>query len=218
MRVSGALSRTLAAAADGGIFKRGPMSTFDDRLSRFQAHLDAILEREPEVFELESTLPGVASVMCLVYREVPQPGSITGVTFGLSEVSPPEWVQARPELLIAVDSTDVAWPLAAGEVANQLRGKRAFAYGEVIDFHGHIAAESAMSAFFVFAPSILERASYAGIDVGGEQPVEIAGLYPIYDSERAVLSQVGFERFWNDPRFDLYDVHREVVQLGSDGN
>ena len=75
-----------------------------------------------------------------------------------------------------------------------------------------------MSAFFVFAPAILERASYAGIDVGGEQPIDIAGLYPIYDSERAIIGQLGLENFWNHPAFDLYDVQRRVVQLGNDGN
>ncbi|HVJ14496.1 MAG TPA: suppressor of fused domain protein [Polyangiaceae bacterium] len=194
------------------------MTTSEDRLSRFQDHLTLVLEQEPEIFEFDSTLPGLPGVVCLVYREVPEPGMITGVTFGLSEVSRPEWLHARPELLIAVDSADIAWALAAAEAVNHLRGKRAFSYGEVIDFHQHVSEESAMSAFFVFAPAILERTSYAGIDVGGEQPIDIAGLYPIYDSERAIIGQLGLETFWNHPDFDLYDVQRRVVQLGNDGN
>jgi len=185
------------------------------RLSRFLDHLDSVLEREPQIVPFDSKLPGVAKVVCLVYRDVPGPGSIAAVTYGLSEMDHPEWILGRPELCIAVDSTDISWALAAGEVAARLRGKCPFGYGEVINFGEPIARDSAMSAFFVFAPSILQRKDYRGIDVGGPLPVNIAGLYPIYDSERALLDRMGLQRFWDHPNFDLYDVHRPAVQANS---
>jgi hypothetical protein len=189
----------------------GSLTTSHERLSRFLDHLGSIFEQEPEFFPFDSRLPGVSRVVCLVYRDAPEPGSITGVTYGLSEVSHPDWVLGRPELCISLDSSDVSWPLAAGEVVNQLRGKCPFLYGEVIDFGEAIADESAMSAFFVFAPSILRHQDYAGIDVGGSLPINIAGLYPIYGSERALIAGMGLERFWNHPNFDLYDVRRPAV-------
>jgi len=151
----------------------------------------------------------------MVYRDIPEAGHITGVTYGLSEVAHPDWHFSRPELIISVQSTDLAWPLAVAEMANQLRGKCPFVYGDVIDFGGKISEESAMSAFLVFVPSILERGAHRGIDVGAEQPVHISGMHPLYESEPAVVTEIGLDRFWKHPNFDLYDVHRAAVESAS---
>lgn len=41
-----------------------------------------------------------------------------------------------------------------------------------------------MTAFVVFAPSVLDRADFTGVDVGDKLPINITGMYPIYDGER----------------------------------
>ena len=151
-----------------------------------------------------------------MYENIPEPGHITGVTYGLSEVEHVDWRFARPELIISVKSTDIAWPLAVAEMANQLRGRCSFCYGAVINFGEKVSEESEMSAFFVFAPSILEKEDFLNIDVGGPQSITIAGMYPIYDSERASISKLGLERFWHHPNFDLYDIRRAEVRTGDD--
>ncbi len=148
----------------------------------------------------------------MVYRDIPEADHVTGVTYGLSEVAHPSWRSGRPELMISVQSRDIAWPLAVAEMAKQLRGECPFGYGDVIDFGGKISEESEMSAFLVFMPTILAPHAALGIDVGAEQPVNIAGMYPIYDSELAQLSAMGFEKFWKHPNFDRYDVHRPAVE------
>ncbi len=68
-----------------------------------------------------------------------------------------------------------------------------------------------MSAFFVFAPSGLDRDAYLNIDVGGPQKLSLAGVYPIYDSEQAKIREWGLDRFWHHPNFDMYDVKRAKV-------
>lgn len=191
--------------------RAGTVTTSKDRLGKFLEHLDAIFEREPLFHPFDSNIPGAPEVVCMTYRDVPEPGHITGVTYGLSEVPHADWKFGRPELLIAVQSTDISWPLAIAEMANQLRGRCPFCYGDVIDFGEKVADDSDMSAFFVFAPSILEKADYLGIDVGGPQTINISGIYPIYDSERAAIRELGMERFWHHPNFDLYDVRRPMV-------
>lgn len=148
----------------------------------------------------------------MVYRDIPEPEHITGVTYGLSEVEHAEWRLGRPELMISVKSTDIAWPLAIAEMANELRGRCPFCYGDVINFGDTVSEASQMSAFLVFAPSILEKDYYLNIDVGGPQPISIAGMYPIYDAERALIPELGLERFWRHPNFDLYDVRRPMVR------
>ena len=187
------------------------MSTPRDRFSKFLEHLDLIFQAEPEFFPFESKLPGAPNLACMVYRDVPEAAHITGVTYGLSEVAHPSWRFGKPELIISVQSTDTAWPLAIAEVANQLRGTCPFGYGDVIDYGRPIADESAMSAFLVFAPSILAPHVALGIDVGAEQPIQLSGMHPIYERERAVLAELGLERFWKHPDFDRYDVRRAPI-------
>lgn len=190
-------------------------TTAQDRLERYLAHLHSIFQVEPEFHHpLDSTIPGAPRVAYFVYKDVPEPGHITGVTYGLSEVEHPAWRFARPELIISVRSTDGHWPVAVALVANRLRGQCPFTYGEVINFSERISPDSEMSAFFVFAPSILERDAYDAIDVGGPQKLSLAGIYPIYDSERDVISEIGLKRFWHHPNFDLYDVRRPRIEAG----
>lgn len=187
------------------------LETPKDRLKQFLAHLDSIFQVEPEFFPFESRQPGYAKVVCMVYRDIPEEGSITGVTYGLSEVVHPDWKFGRPELTISVDSTDTAWPLAIAELASQLRGNCPFSYGNVINFGDQISDESAMSAFLIFTPSILEKEHFLDIDIGAYN-VNIAGAYPLYDSERELISEIGLEAFWHHPSFDMYDVGRPIAR------
>jgi hypothetical protein len=189
------------------------MATRRDRIDRFLAHLDEIFGVEPTFFPLDSSHPNVPGVVCLVYRDIPEAGFITGVTYGLSEVQHPTWKLGRPELTITVDSEDLAWPLAMAHMANNLRGNCPFCYGDVVNFGAQISDESEMSAFLIFAPSIFEeKQSYLNIDVGGEQLLNISGVYPLYDSEREVIPKIGLKAFWHHPNFGMYDVKRRRVE------
>jgi hypothetical protein len=186
-----------------------------DRLSKFLEHLDLIFQAEPEFIPFESKSPALPNLACMLYREIPEADHVTGVTYGLSEAVHPTWRAARPELMISVRTTDIAWPLAIAELATELRGRCPFGYGDVIDYGGKISEESGMFAFLVFTPSILAPNAALRIDVGGEQPLNLMGMYPIYDSERAALTELGLEQFWKHPNFDRYDVRRAPVPSGS---
>jgi len=187
------------------------VSTARDRLEKFLEHLDAVFQSEPEFFPIESLNPDLPKLACMVYRDVPEADHVTGVTYGLSEANHPSWRLGKPELIISVQSTDVAWPLAVAQMANQLRGQCPFNYGDVIDFGAEISEESKMSAFFVFAPAILQASAFLGIDVGGRLPINLAGMYPFYASERPLLAEMGLEQFLHQPDLDLYDVHRAAL-------
>ena len=189
------------------------MTTAKERLARFLAHLDQVFGQEPEFFPFDSPDPELPEVVALVYREVPEPGHITGITYGLSEAEHPAWRLGRPELILSVESENPAWPLAAAEIAARLRGDCPFSYGDVINFGEAVAEGSAMSSFFVFAPAILEPESFRAIDVGGAQPLNLAGLYPIHHSEGAVIAKVGLEAFWHHEGFDPYSVTRPAIRL-----
>lgn len=176
-------------------------------------HLDSIFQTEPDFYTNDSLVSGLPGVTSIVYRDIPEAGFITGFSHGLSTVDHPKWKIARPELTLTVRSTDLAWGQAVGYIANKLRGDCPFCYGDIINFRETVSTESEMDAFFVFAPSILTPENYQGIDSGEGYNITISGLYPFYSDEIPVLERIGLERFWHNPGFDMYDVHRSRIRL-----
>jgi Suppressor of fused protein (SUFU) len=176
------------------------------RVDRYLAHLDALsggVEAEYTIWD--STRPGLPAVTSIVYRDLPQ-GLMTGLTYGLSLAEHEEWRVSKPELCISVRSDDPSWAIVAGNVAQTLRGRCPFCYGDTINF-GEITPESPMTAFVVGPPAVLDRADYTAIDVGDDRPVSIAGLYPIHDVERRYIGEHGLDAFMR-LGWDGYDVTR----------
>ncbi|SNC59875.1 Suppressor of fused protein (SUFU) [Hymenobacter gelipurpurascens] len=182
-------------------------------LEKYLEHLDRIFQIEPEFYPERTLIEGLYGVTSIVYRDIPEPGMVTGITFGLSLLDHPEWQLSRPELCISVESDDTSWARVAGYLANQGRGKLGFCYGDTINFRAQIADDSEMDAFLIFAPAILDSQDYLNIDIGQEYKINVAGLFPIYSSEIGVCHEMGFEKFWHHPDFDMYDVKRKRIQL-----
>jgi hypothetical protein len=179
---------------------------------KYLEYLDSIFQVEPRFYTNESECKNIPGVTSIVYENIPEPGYITGLTYGLSLCSHPEWKYGRPELCLSVQSEDISWGQVPGFIANRLREKCPFCYGETINFKEKIADDSEMSAFFVFAPSIIDKNDYLDIDIGLDYKINIAGLYPIYESELKVINDIGLDAFWHSPGFDLYDINRKKIE------
>ena len=178
-------------------------------MERFLAHLDAVsggVEPEFSGFPCAKGPP----VSVLTYRDVPEAGMLVGITYGLSLGRHPDWVAGRPELCIGVRSEDPAWAYALGDIAAAHRDEWPFCYGSTVDFHEPVSAGSPMSAFLLFAPAVLEREDYAGIDLGDDLPVNLTGMYPIHEVERQWVREHGLEAFWALD-WEPDDVHRAPV-------
>lgn len=181
-------------------------------IEKYLEHLDKIFQVEPEFYKeksLDEKFPGVTNI---VYRDIPEEGMTTAITYGLSIIKHGDWKFGRPELCIAVESADTSWGQVAGYLANQLRGKFPFCYGQTINFREQISNDSEMDAFILFAPSIFDKTDYLNIDIGLDYKINIAGLYPIYSSEFQKIEELGLEGFWKHPNFDLYNVKRKKVE------
>jgi Suppressor of fused protein (SUFU) len=137
---------------------------------------------------------------------MPEPGTLTMVTYGISEAMHPDWKQGRPELVVSLDSEDMAWGMAAAYMAEAARGDFPFAYSQVLNFNRAISEESPMSAFFLFAPSFLDQEQTKL--VLPNKTIFLYGAYPLYAGETNLIEQIGLEKFWNLPGFDLYNVKR----------
>jgi hypothetical protein len=185
-------------------------------VERYLHHLDNIFQQEPKYFNNDSLIDGVSGVTSIVYRDIPEKGYTTGLTYGLSLVDHLEWKLRRPELCISVESSKIGWGQVAGFLANRLRGDCPFCYGQTINFHEQISDDSEMDAFFIFAPNTLGKDNYSNIDIGADYKINIVGLYPMYSSELEVYHQIGLKAFWHHPNFDNYSVRRKRITMVND--
>jgi hypothetical protein len=181
------------------------------RAERYLEHLDELSGgSEPRFLRIESSHPGLKSVTVITYVDLPEPGHLTAITYGLSLADHPDWRQGKPELCISVQSTDVDWAMAMGFLAERLRGQCPFTYGNTVDLGEPVTPDTAMTAFVVFAPISLEREDATDIDVGDDLPINIKGLYPVHESERQYIRANGLEPFWHLD-WDPYDTRRAAV-------
>ncbi|ASK32833.1 hypothetical protein CEY12_19490 [Chryseobacterium sp. T16E-39] len=175
-------------------------------------HLYQIFQQEPELYLEESLIKGIPGITTIVYRDIPEKGCITAFTYGLSLVEHPDWKIGRAELCISVNSSHLDWAQAMGYIANQLRGDCPFSYAQVINFKEKISPDSEMDAFFIFAPSTIDKEDYLYIDIGTDYKVSIASLYPMYSDEIEIYNNIGLEKFWHHPSFDNYKVNRKKIK------
>ncbi len=176
----------------------------------YLAHLQEIFGDEDAIHQADS-VDGKPAVSVFVYQNVPEEGMITGVTYGLSISSDPEWKLARPELIVSVQSMDIAWPCAAADFAAYFRGKKRFIYGDVFTSDDPLAPDTRMNGFFVFAQSILPK-ELASVQLN-DYKVHLSQLYPIYRDELAVYDRIGLEAFWKHESFDMYDITRDPIRF-----
>ena len=151
-------------------------------------------------------------VWVVTYRDVPDEGSLTALTYGLSSIDHPLWKVGRPEVLISVNSSNPDWALAAGFLVKRYRGSCPFSMGNVLRFGSSITAESQMSAFFVFASSLLSP------DEGAislpDRRVNVVQIYPIYEEEIGLIEQEGVPAFFGRDGVDFVDVQRRNLGEG----
>lgn len=182
------------------------------RAEDFVSHLSALAGRHPaDVFYQD--LAGGTRINALIYPDVPERGMQVGVTYGLSLIDDPAWVHGRPELLIAVNSTDDRWTRAAGLLAANLAGQCTFSYGDVLDFGQPVTPDSAMHHFVVYAPVMLERADFLNVLRAPEgapaaDVINLQGLYPIHASEADAIAEGRMAELWKTG-WDPHDVLRE---------
>ncbi|HKW73726.1 MAG TPA: suppressor of fused domain protein [Candidatus Dormibacteraeota bacterium] len=181
--------------------------------SRAERYLDRIVElaggREPRINPIETSRPEVhlPPVVALSFQDMPEPGLISGFTYGLSLARHPLWQFGRPELAITVFSKDVGWPISIALMADRLRGECPFEFGNTINVGETITDETHLAAFAIFAPPFPDNPDDCKIDVGDDVPVILTGCYPIHRTEMDFIERNGLEAFWKLD-WDAYDVQR----------
>lgn len=175
----------------------------------FIDHLQSVFGKEDAIHKVEAK-DGGPSIAVFVYKDIPEEGMITGVTYGLSACAFPAWTMARAEMIVSVESLDVNWPLAAGTFAALFRGEKSFSYGDVFTTDIPLASDTQMDGFLIFAQSILEP-EFVSLQVN-DYKIHFSQFYPIYKQELAIYGKIGLEAFWKHPGFDMYNVKRKPIR------
>src|SRR6185295_7090236 len=103
--------------------------------------LDELAGKEGE-YHLITDEKETPPLWVMIYQDMPEAGSLSAFTYGLSSVDHPDWKLGCPELVVCVDSKDKNWGLAVGYLAKKYRRISAFSYGTIHRFGEKISPES----------------------------------------------------------------------------
>ncbi|MBE2286656.1 MAG: suppressor of fused domain protein [Prosthecobacter sp.] len=172
-------------------------------------HLTTIFGGEQKILKQDADDGGPA-ISIFIYESTPEPGMITGVTYGLSQRNYPDWTQSRPEMIISMESTSHAWPAVAMDLTAYFASKKRFCYGDVFTVDGPLVEDTEMDAVLIFAQSILEPEA-ASVQLSNYR-VHLSQYYPFYRSEVDLYGRIGLEAFWKHPKFEIYDPKRPRIE------
>lgn len=185
------------------------------RLSRYLGQVQALTGVGPVVREILPAGSGLGRVLAIVCVNVPEPGYLTGFTYGLSLVDHEEWTSGRRELSITIRSDDFEWAIIPSRVVGAMRGVSAFNGGRAFGYKERFVEYSGMSSLLLARPA--GEWNSGTLDIGSEQfdwseddVVDLVGAYPIYSSEREFIKVNGFDEFWNR-EWDRFDPLRAPV-------
>ena len=174
----------------------------------FLSHIENVFGRA-DLIKKQDCPRGGLPVSVFIYRDIPEKGMVTGVTYGLSCYPHPDWKLARPEMIISIETADVMWAWTAAYFSAMFRGEKRFRYGDVFTVEGPLASDTKMDGVLIFAQSILEP-DVQVFDVN-DYRIHFSQFYPIYRSELPAYEKLGLERFWKHEGFSMYDPKRPPI-------
>nr|WP_259407888.1 suppressor of fused domain protein [Streptomyces akebiae] len=149
-----------------------------------------------------------------MYTDVPEPGFVTGFTYGLSPFRRANAQTPARELCITMRSTDPAWARVPALTVAALRGLCPFDAGMVIGYKKPYVPPSDLSSLVLAsAPPPLALAGPVDVTTPGagtQDLIEIVGAYPVYPSERTAVHADGLGVLF-DSTWDPYDPGRRTV-------
>lgn len=179
-----------------------PAEIFLNRVERY-------FGAEPQFYKGIPAKDNLIPPAVMVFKNFPEYGFTTCVTYGLSFSDHPDWkMKRRPELVMTVNSRNIIWATTLADLVSEMRGQFPFSYGQTIMCPEKITEKSAMDGFLIFAPPFLTKDQYLDIDIGVDYKICLTGAYPVTRNEVELLNRDGLEKFWKKDGFDCFDVYR----------
>jgi len=176
----------------------------------FLKKMESYFGEGPQFYKGMPAKDGLMPPAVMVFKNFPEHGFMTCVTYGLSFSNHPDWkMKRRPELVMTVNSWNLDWATALADMASEMRGQLPFSYGQTVLCPGKITEKSAMDGYLIFAPPFLTREQFLDIDIGvADYKICLTGAYPVTRNEVQLLTRDGLEKFWKRDGFDCFDVYR----------
>jgi len=174
----------------------------------FLSHIESVFG-PADVIKKHDCPKGGVPVSVFIYRDIPDKGMVTGVTYGLSCYPHPDWKLARPEMIISIKSKDLMWAWVAAYFCAEFRGEKRFRYGDIFTTEGPLASDTKMDGLLIFAQTILDQEVQA-VEVN-DYKIHFSQFYPIYRSELQLYGKIGLENFWKHKDFALFDPKRPPI-------
>lgn len=188
----------------------------DERFLRYREQLDALTGSRSTVYEIEPRVPEDGRVLAVAYTDTPEPGHVTGFTYGLSLVRHRDRPLDARELSIIVRSDDVEWARVPAKSVAALRGMCAYDPGQAVGYMKRYVENSAMSSIVLAEPAGPWKPGPIALKQGGAPGpqdtdlVEIVGVYPVHASERDYVYSHGIDALWQLD-WDRFDPLRPPV-------
>lgn len=161
-------------------------------LEHFRGNIEQIFDTNVQIFREKSVKKGLPFVYTLVIQEQQQP-LLTSISYGASFAIAPEQ-KNKVELLLQMETDDMAWAHVIGYLANHLRGDCPFHEGEIIRFGQKISQESKLNSFVVCKPD-MEELQGSIMDSRKSSSVYLMQLLPIYEEEVLSIAKYGLKGF-----------------------
>ena len=174
------------------------------------------------IIGIETRDQAMGMVLGVTYRDYPEPGLTTGITYGLSAASHPEWKDYKPELCITVESINDDWVSAVSRLVEWNRSNHSFMPGSLFHYGNVIASDTQMDSFLVFNAGIGEAAhigpTFAPPIQLADETIRIFQVYPLYHDEVEMIRKVGIRKFTGLREYAPYNVQRpdlsKIYQVG----
>lgn len=175
---------------------------------RFLVYIETLFGKEAEIVKGSDPNDGMPPPAVFCFRDVPEKGKFTMVSYGLSLADHADWkLNRKPELILSIDDLNKEWAVLLADMISAARGKIPFLYGHRIEIPWKIEGSN-VNRFVVFAPITLTQEQFMDIDINQPYRICLNGIYPLTPGESQVIDMIGFENFWKDPNFDLGTVKK----------
>ena len=184
-----------------------------DPWNQYLVHLLMAFQQQPEFRAMRGAHKDSPDIYYLLFKDWPEPGYMTVVTYGLSLVENPRWKTNRKELCMTVNASTENWQLIVPYMANRLRGDCPFEYANTLNLGQPIDPGSKMDCFFVATPGMLKREEFLDIEIGADYKIDIQGFYPMYAEELQSFNELGVAAFLKRLDVEAYNVKRERISV-----
>jgi hypothetical protein len=187
----------------------GSGETMKSDARAFADSISALLGPHDAIRVIQASQPGKLPVCCFIFRDRPETGLLTAITYGLSLSEHPGWGEEKPELITTIRSADEEWGLSLASFAERLRGEESFQDGSILIGPTQLAAESEMEGFLL-GDSQPEDHDHNRIDLP-TRIVRLRRATPIYQCELEFIQQIGALPFLQKPEVDFRDTQRDHI-------